>query len=139
MSRLSLNLNNPNGHVTLSTFGLTRSSGGESRIDHLIRTLGVVRPVVAEILTRKAYMEDYDLMTPKELEDNMSVVLHTDKINIVEGGARRSWTRKYFNNGILQNFGLNLNEFFASNYTDVKFMIELSESHDPMKGLPKLD
>lgn len=122
----------------MNSFGLVRASHDESKLDNLLKTLGVVRPVIAEQLSRRAYMKDYGLLDDNSDNDPLASVRYNPKTDTVEGGSNRSWIRRYYNSGIKDAFGLSLTEFFNYSYADVKFLIEIAESNNPLKGLEDL-
>ncbi len=132
---MHVDFNNPNGHVTMNSFGLTRSTQNESKLDELYRTLGVVRPVIAEMLTRRAYLKDYGILDENSDADPLAICTYQPKLDVVEGGPNRSWIRRYYNSGIKDSFNLSLTEFFECDYSNVLFLLELAESNNPMKGL----
>lgn len=125
-SRLVVDQDDPNGHITLSRFGLSISND-VSEYDELVRTLDAVRPSIARRLSIKAYHRDYGIHDHAD-DDPLDIVTLHPKENIIEGGPVRTWMRKYVNHSIRDIFGLNIWEFFDSPYNEVLFMLELAES-----------
>lgn len=122
----------PNGHVTLHTFG--RIDQTTPNFDTLVYELGAVRPVTAELVTRKAYHKDYGICE-HDGDDPIDLMRLHDKENIIEGGPRRTWQRKYFNYRLGDITRLNILEFFQLPYSDALFYVEMAESHSVQENL----
>lgn len=93
-----------------------------------------MRPVVTQMVTRKAYQRDRGICT-HQTNDPLDLVKLHPKENIIEGGPRRTWIRKFINYRVSQFTGLSLIEFFELPYDDAAFLVELSESSSIQEGL----
>lgn len=93
---------------------------------------------MAEMVTRKAYYEDHGIYTASELEDPLNLVRHHPKLDPVEGGARRSWIRKYHLHNVKDAFGLSYNEFMELPFSEARFMMEIAENTKPLANINKL-
>lgn len=125
-------MGDPNGHVTFHTFG--RIDQTTPNFDNLVYEMGAVRPVLAELVTRKAYHQDYGICD--HLGDNpIDLMRLHDKEDIIEGGPRRTWQRKYFNYRLGDITRLNILEFFQLPYSDALFYIEMAESTSVQEGV----
>lgn len=122
----------------MNSFGLTREDDDDSALDECYRTLGAVRPVMAEMMTRKAYYQDFGIYTAEELEDPLNLVRYNQKLDVIEGGPKRSWIRKFFVHNIKDAFGLNITEFLELPFSEARFMMEIAESVKPMEGIKDL-
>lgn len=89
--------------------------------------MGAIRPVTAELVTRKAYQKDYGICDHAD-DDPIDLMRLHDKENIIEGGPRRTWQRKYFNYRLGDITRLNILEFFQLPYNDALFYVEMAES-----------
>ncbi len=124
-SRLSVDLTDPDGHVTMLTFGLKELDHSELE-RHYVET-GAMRPVVTQMVTRKAYQQDRGICT-HQTNDPLDLIRLHPKEDIVEGGPRRTWQRKFVNYRLAAITNLSINEFFELPYDDAMFYIELGES-----------
>lgn len=82
---------------------------------------------MAELMTRKAYHRDFGICA-HEGDDPIDLMRLHDKENIIEGGPRRTWQRKYFNYRLGDITRLNILEFFQLPYSDALYFVELAES-----------
>lgn len=105
-----------------------------SRLEELYLTMGPMRPVVTQMVTRKAYQQDRGICT-HQTNDPLDLVRMHPKENIVEGGPRRTWIRKFVNYRLSNITGLSLNEFFEMPYDDAAFLVELSESKSVQESI----
>lgn len=127
MTRLEVDLDNPNGHVTQYSFGRNgRPSGGE--IERLFAEMDAVRPATAEMLLREAYLVDFDIRPVTHQAHPLDLVRLYPKEDVVEGGAVRSMMRKYLRYGIKEQWGISYNEFMELPYDEAAFMLEVSET-----------
>lgn len=118
--------NDRNGHITFHTFG--RGELQETHhFDTLVFEMGAVRPVTAELMTRRAYHRDYGICDHAD-EDPIDLMRLHPKEDIIEGGPRRTWQRKYFNYRLGEITRLNILEFFQLPYSDALFYMEMAES-----------
>jgi len=129
---LNVDLSDPNGHVTFHTFG--RIDQKTPHFDALVFELGAVRPVTAELVTRKAYQQDFGICDHADDNPIDLMRLH-DKENIIEGGPRRTWQRKYFNYRLGDITRLNILEFFELPYSDALYFVELAESQSVQESI----
>jgi len=112
---LSLTLDDPNGHVGFSRFGLDQL-GQEGQFDALLRELPAVRPTAAEMIGLSCYQTEYGIFNhsrvrgPTEQRPLASVALH-DKEDVMEGGPLFSHIRRFYQYRLHKLFGLSLNEF----------------------------
>lgn len=114
------------------SFGLQEVDN--SNLEELYLTQGPMRPVVTQMVTRKAYQRDRGICT-HENDDPLDLVRLHPKENIIEGGPRRTWMRKFVNFRISQITGMSLLEFFEMPYDDAAFLVELSESASLQEGV----
>lgn len=127
MTRLAVDLTDPDGHVTLFSFGKKgRPAGGQ--LDQLYAELGAVRPITAERLLREAYLDDYGIRPADVPRHPLDVVRMYDKEDTVEGGSVRTLMRKYRRYGIKENWGLSWAEFKDLPFDEVAYMLEEGES-----------
>lgn len=127
MTRLAIDLNDPNGHVTQFSFGYAgRPKGG--RLDQLYAELGAVRPSTAEMLLREAYLDDYGIRPADAPRHPLDVVRMYDKEDTVEGGSVRTLMRKYRRFDIKETWGLSWAEFKDLPYDEVAYMLEVGEA-----------
>lgn len=115
-----------NGHITFHTFGRGEDQD-TSHFDELVYEMGAVRPVVAELMTRKAYHRDYGICM-HEGDDPIDLMRLHPKEDIIEGGPRRTWQRRYFNYRLGDITRLSITEFFELPYSDALFYVEMAES-----------
>lgn len=133
MTRLSVDLGNPLGHVTQYSFGLRgRPRGGQ--LDKLYAETGAIRPTTAELMLREAYLTDYEIRPANAPHHPLDVVRLYDKEDVVEGGAVRSLMRKYHRYDIKGQWNLSWNEFKELPFDEAMFMLELGE-HDLMRKI----
>lgn len=125
-------MKDPNGHVTFHTFG--RIDQETPNFDALVYELGAVRPVTAELVTRKAYQKDFGICDHED-DDPIDLMRLHDKENIIEGGPRRTWQRKYFNYRLGDITRLNVVEFFELPYSDALFYVEMAESQSVQEAV----
>jgi hypothetical protein len=107
-----LDLNDANGHVGFSSFGLHQlNSSGQ--IDALLRELPAVRATAAEIITLSCYQTEYGIFNHERPhpERPLALVAMHPKEDVVEGGPLYSHIRRYYNYQIYKHFGLSLSEF----------------------------
>jgi hypothetical protein len=114
------------------SFGLQEIEN--SALEELYLSTGAMRPVVTQMVTRKAYHQDRGICT-HQTNDPLDLVRMHPKENIIEGGPRRTWIRKFINYRIAQFTGMSLNEFFELPYDDAVFIVELSESSSIQEGI----
>jgi len=126
MTRLSIDLLDPQGHVTNYSFGKRRPRGGE--LDRLYAEMGAVRPTTAEIMLREAYLDDYEIRPPNHQKHPLDVVRMFDKEDTVEGGAVRSMMRKYIRYNIKEQWGMSYPEFMELPYDEAMFILEIGEA-----------
>lgn len=127
MTRLSVDLTDPNGHVTQYSFGNRRRPRGGA-LDKLYTEMGAVRPATAEFHLREAYLDDYDIRPPSHMRHPLDVVRLFDKEDTVEGGAVRSLMRKYLRYNIKEQWGISYNEFLELPYDEAMFILEVGET-----------
>ncbi|ARV76751.1 hypothetical protein PHABIO_120 [Pseudomonas phage Phabio] len=96
--------------------------------------MGAIRPVTAELVTRKAYHRDYGICDHVD-DDPIDLMRLHDKENIIEGGPRRTWQRKYFNYRLGDITRLNILEFFQLPYSDARFFVEMAESQSVQESI----
>lgn len=111
-SRLTLDLNDRNGHVAFSSFGLSHLSK-KGQLDVLLQELPAVRPTAAEIITLSCYQTEYGIHPhdrPRPDRPLALVAMHP-KEDVMEGGPLFSHIRKFYNYQITKHFGLSLSEF----------------------------
>lgn len=133
MTRLSVDLAKPLGHVTQYSFGLRgRPRGGA--LDKLYAETGAIRPTTAELMLREAYLIDYEIRPPNAPYHPLDVVRLYDKEDVVEGGAVRSLMRKYHRYDIKGQWNLSWNEFKELPFDEAMFMIEMGE-HEMMRKI----
>lgn len=114
------------------SFGLEEVQ--DSKLEELYLTMGPMRPVVTQMVTRKAYQRDRGICS-HEGDDPLDLVRLHPKENIIEGGPRRTWMRKFVNFRITQFSGLSMLEFFDMPYDDASFLVELAESASIQEGV----
>lgn len=107
------------------SFGLNRVY--DSELDKLYLHQGAMLPVVTEMVTRKAYHMDTGICD-YSTDDPLDLVRLHPKENIIEGGPRRTWQRKFVNYRIGSFTNLNITEFFDLPFDDACFYVELAES-----------
>lgn len=122
-----------NGHITFHTFGRGEDQSTEN-FDRLVYELGAVRPVMAELMTRKAYHRDYGICDHVD-DDPIDLMRLHPKEDIVEGGPRRTWQRKYFNFRLGDITRLSITEFFQLPYSDAVFFVEMAESESVQENI----
>lgn len=108
------------------SFGI-KTTTAKSQVDHLINTVDAIRPITAELLSRKAYHQDFGICDHVN-NDPLDLVRMHPKENFIEGGPRRTWQRKYVNFRLANTTNLNITEFFQLPYPDACFLVELSQS-----------
>lgn len=109
----------------MSSFGL--SDVEDSVLERLYAETGPMRSVVTQMVTRKAYHQDRGICT-HQTNDPLDLVRLHPKENIIEGGPRRTWQRKFFNLRIGDISKLSILEFFELPFDDAKFYVEYAES-----------
>lgn len=114
------------------SFGLQEIE--DSRLEELYMTQGPMRPVVTQMVTRKAYQQDRGICT-HQTNDPLDLVRLHPKENIIEGGPRRTWQRKFVNFRLHMVNGLSINEFFELPFDDARFMVLLAESKSVQEGI----
>lgn len=116
----------------MMSFGLYEVEN--SHLEELYISQGAMRPVVTQMVTRKAYHRDRDICQ-HATDDPLDLVRLHPKEDIIEGGPRRTWQRKFINYRINQLTGLNIIEFFELAYDDAAFMIEMAKSANTQEDL----
>lgn len=116
----------------MCSFGL--SEVDNSRLEDLYLTQGAMRSVVTQMATRKAYQQDRGICT-HQTNDPLDLVRLHPKEDIIEGGPRRTWIRKFINYRVHQASGLSLIELFEMPYDDAAFIVELAESSSIQEGI----
>lgn len=96
--------------------------------------MGAVRPVTAQLMTRRAYQQDFGICD-HDGEDPIDLMRLHPKEDIIEGGPRRTWQRKYFNYRLGDITRLNILEFFQLPYSDALFYIEMAESQTVQESI----
>lgn len=81
------------------------------------------------MLTRKAFYEDFGIFSAEQLTDPLTLVKYSDKLDVIEGGTKRSWMRRFAIHNVKESFGLSINEFWQTPYSEAKFMMEIAESN----------
>jgi hypothetical protein len=114
------------------SFGLQEIEN--SKLEDLYMTQGPMRPVVTQMVTRKAYQQDRGICT-HQTNDPLDLVRLHPKENIIEGGPRRTWQRKFINYRIHLVNGLSINEFFELPFDDARFMVTIAESKSVQEGI----
>jgi hypothetical protein len=107
------------------SFGLQEIEN--SPLEDLYLTMGPMRSVVTQMVTRKAYQQERGICT-HQTGDPLDLVRLHPKEDIIEGGPRRTWIRKFVNFRIASLTGLSLNEFLELPFDDARFLVELAES-----------
>lgn len=131
-SRLAIDLRDPDGHVAMHTFGLRDVDN--SALEKVYAETGPMRSVVTQMVTRKAYHQDRGICT-HQTNDPLDLVRMHPKENIIEGGPRRTWQRKFLNLRISQITGLSILEFFELPFDDARFHVEYCESKGTQESL----
>lgn len=116
----------------MMSFGLLEVEN--SHLEELYLTQGAMRPVITQMVTRKAYHRDRGICT-HQTDDPLDLVRMHPKENIIEGGPRRTWIRKFVNYRVHACTGLSLVEFFELPYDDAAFVVELAESMSVQEGI----
>lgn len=114
------------------SFGLEEVEN--SRLEDLYMTQGPMRPVVTEMVTRKAYQQDRGICT-HQTNDPLDLVRMHPKENIVEGGPKRTWQRKYANFRIKDIWGVSVLDFFELAFDEARFYVEYAESASVQEGV----
>lgn len=127
MTRLSVDLDSPNGHVTQYSFGRARRPAG-GKLDNLYANLDAVSPIHAEMLLRDAYLDDYGIRPGNSPRHPLDIVRLYDKEDVVEGGAVRTLMRKYLRYGIKEQWGISYTEFKDLPFDEAMFMLEIGET-----------
>lgn len=109
----------------MSTFGLKDVDNSE--LERVYAETGPMRSVIAQMVTRKAYHRDRGICT-HQTDDPLDLVRLHPKEDIIEGGPRRTWIRKFINYRIHAVSGLSMIEFFELPFDDASFLTELCES-----------
>lgn len=78
-------------------------------------------------MTRKAYHRDYGICMHED-DDPIDLMRLHPKEDIIEGGPRRTWQRRYFNYRLGDITRLSITEFFELPYSDALFYVEMAES-----------
>lgn len=131
-SRLKVDLSDYDGHVAMSSFGL--SDVNNSELERIYADTGPMRSVVTQMVTRKAYHRDRGICT-HQTDDPLDLVKLHPKEDIVEGGPRRTWIRKFVNFRIGVVSGVSMLEFFELPFDDARFLAELCESKGIQEGI----
>jgi len=131
-SRLKIDLHDHDGHVTMATFGLQEVDNSE--LERIYMETGPMRSVVTQMVTRKAYHRDRGICT-HQTDDPLDLVRLHPKEDIIEGGPRRTWIRKFINYRIGIVTGLGILEYFELPFDDARFMAELCESKSVQEGI----
>ncbi|ABY63293.1 hypothetical protein ST201phi2-1p135 [Pseudomonas phage 201phi2-1] len=131
-SRLKIDLRDNDGHVTMATFGLQEVENSE--LERVYMETGPMRSVVTQMVTRKAYHRDRGIST-HQTDDPLDLVRLHPKEDIIEGGPRRTWIRKFINYRIGIVTGLGILEYFELPFDDARFMAELCESKSVQEGI----
>lgn len=120
------------GHVTMNSFGLRDVENSE--LERIYSEIGPMRSVVTQMVTRKAYHRDRGICT-HQIDDPLDLVKLHPKEDIVEGGPRRTWIRKFVNYriGIVAN--ISIIEFFELSFDDARFLTELCESQSIQESI----
>lgn len=109
---MTLDLNDANGHVGFSSFGLHQlNSSGQ--IDALLRELPAVRATAAEIITLSCYQTEYEIFNHEKPHPQrpLALVAMHPKEDVMEGGPLYSHVRRYYNYQIYKHFGVSLVDF----------------------------
>lgn len=114
------------------SFGLEEID--HSTLEDLYLTMGPMRPVVTQMVTRKAYHRDRDICM-HQTDDPLDLVRLHPKEDIIEGGPRRTWIRKFINFKIYNVSGLSLIDFFELPFDDARFIVTLAESSSVQDGI----
>lgn len=128
-SRLSLDYNDPNGHLAFSRFGLAQQQE-ETQIDTLLRELPAVRPSIAEIISLTSYQTEYGIFdhdADRGMRPLALVALHP-KEDAMEGGPLFTHIRKFHSHRIYKHFGLSLAEFMELPPYVVELLYEMAEA-----------
>lgn len=131
-TRLSLDHDDPNGHVAYLSFGKL-PDGQESEISHLAHTLPAVSALAAERLTRTAYQNQYGIFphhdARKAQERPLALVAMHPKENSVEGSLRYTYIRLYYQLKIGDIFHVSYHEFFDLPMDEADFLCEIAKRH----------
>lgn len=114
------------------SFGLQEVEN--SCLEELYMTQGPMRPVVTEMVTRKAYQQDRGICT-HQTNDPLDLVRLHPKEDIVEGGPRRTWQRKYANYRIKDVWGISVLDFFELTFDEARFYVEYAQSASVQEGI----
>lgn len=109
---MTLDLDDPNGHVAFSSFGLHQLNS-TGQIDALLRELPAVRATAAEIITLSCYQTEYGIFDHEKPHPHkpLALVAMHPKEDAMEGSTLFSHIRRYYNYQIRKQFGLSLSEF----------------------------
>lgn len=116
----------------MATFGLKEIDN--SALERVYTDTGPMRSVVTQMVTRKAYHQDRGICM-HQTDDPLDLVRLHPKEDIIEGGPRRTWIRKFINYRIGIASGLNLLDFFELPFDDARFIVELCESKSVQEGI----
>lgn len=116
----------------MATFGLKDIDNSE--LERVYVDTGPMRSVVTQMVTRKAYHRDRGICM-HQTDDPLDLVKLHPKEDIIEGGPRRTWIRKFVNYRIGIVTGMNLLDFFELAYDDANFIVELCESKSIQEGI----
>lgn len=89
---------------------------------------------MAELMTRKAYHRDYGICDHED-DDPVDLMRLHDKEDIIEGGPRRSWQRKYFKYNLGDITRLDVLKFFELPYSDALFYLEMAETQSMQENV----
>lgn len=116
----------------MATFGLREIENSE--LERIYMETGPMRSVVTQMVTRKAYHRDRGICT-HQTDDPLDLVRMHPKEDIIEGGPRRTWIRKFINCRIGVVTGMGLLDFFELPFDDARFITELCESRSIQEGI----
>lgn len=109
----------------MASFGLQDID--DSKLEDLYLTMGPMRPVVTQMVTRKAYHQDRGICT-HQTDDPLDLVRLHPKEDIIEGGPLRTWQRKYANYRIKDVWGVSVLEFFELAFDEARFYVEYAQA-----------
>lgn len=116
----------------MATFGLKEIDVSE--LERVYADTGPMRSIVTQLVTRKAYHRDRGIST-HQTDDPLDLVRLHPKEDIIEGGPRRTWIRKFVNYRIGDVGKVSLLEFFELPFDDARFLVELCESKSVQESI----
>lgn len=96
----------------------------------MLREFPAVRPPVAQLATQLCYDTEFEIYRHDQPDPHRplaGVAMHA-KENVVEGGMRYAYIRRFTNYGIHRRFGIDLQGFFALPLDEADLLCDIAKA-----------